>query len=320
MPQLKATPQNIAKAAAAIRIGEIVALPTETVYGLGADATNAAAVVKIFAAKRRPQFNPLIVHVTSITAAKDIAEFTTAAHSLAQVFWPGPMTLVLPLKPNSRIPAITVAGLATIAMRMPSHPVARQLIDVAGCPIAAPSANISGRVSPTTAEHVTADFGDKVAIVLDAGPAPHGLESTIIDATGETPAILRYGSVTEEQIEAVAGPIKDVALKETAKPAAPGQLTSHYAPECAVRLDATHIEPGEALLAFGPNTPCHDGLTINLSPKGDLVEAAARLFAALRSLDAAGPCRIAVMPIPDHGIGAAINDRLKRAAAPRNMP
>jgi len=317
MSIIPATPQNIILAAQAIKKGEIVALPTETVYGLGADATCATAVNKIFTAKGRPRFNPLIVHVASMTAALEIATFAPLAQCLAETFWPGPLTLVLPLRPGAIIPDVTVAGLATIALRMPAHPVAQCLIEAAGCPIAAPSANISGHVSATTAAHVASDFGADLAIVLDAGPAVHGLESTIIDATGDMPVVLRPGSITNTQIKACAGEIGRDLKKQNSNPVAPGQLASHYAPHCAVRLAATHAAPGEALLAFGANTPQHDGPMINLSPTGDLTEAASNLFASLRRLDATGPSGIAVMPIPEDGLGIAINERLKRAAAPR---
>ncbi len=318
MALLEPVSQNILMAAEAVRRGDLVGLPTETVYGLGADATNAAAVIKIFTAKGRPRFNPLIVHVASLAAARQIAQFNTLAERLAQAWWPGPLTLVLPLKAKSVIADVTVAGLSTIAIRMPSHPVARQLLEATGCPIAAPSANISGHISATTAAHVVSDFGDKVPIVLDAGQANHGVESTIINASGGEARILRHGSITREDIEALVGQAHNGANKAAVRPTSPGQLLSHYAPRCAVRLEVLEPKPDEALLAFGATVPQHNGLSINLSPTGNLTEAAANLFAALRRLDAAAPPRIAVMPIPQYGIGIAINDRLNRAAAPRD--
>jgi len=320
MALFKATPQAIDAAAQAVRNGELVGLPTETVYGLAADATNPLAVVKIFTAKGRPRFNPLIVHVAHMREAREIAAFNGLAKSLAEAFWPGPLTLVLPLKNSATIADVAVAGLQTVAIRMPAHPVARALIEAAGCPVAAPSANISGHVSATTAQHVEADFGGNVSIVLDAGPASHGLESTIVDATGEVVNILRHGGVTRENIAALTGQADGVEISNriSTRPNAPGQLLSHYAPRCAVRLEALQVKPDEALLAFGPDVPQHGGVSINLSPTGNLPEAAANLFAALRDLDASAPAGIAVMPIPNCGIGEAINDRLNRAAAPRD--
>jgi L-threonylcarbamoyladenylate synthase len=323
MPLMKATPDAIAQAAAALRRGELVALPTETVYGLGADATNARAVARIYEAKGRPRFNPLIVHVASAEQAAAIAVLGPKAVRLAEAFWPGPLTLVLPLRQDSGIADLVTAGLDTVAVRVPSHPVALDLIAAAGCPIAAPSANRSGHVSPTTAQHVEDDLGDAPAIILDAGRTAHGLESTIVDASGDFLVLLRAGAVTAEAIEQVLGErlirnADTVADGSAALPSAPGQLASHYAPRAPLRLEAREVGAGEALLAFGADVPAHGGPAINLSPTGDLVEAAANLFAALRQLDAARPAAIAVMPIPDRGLGEAINDRLRRGAAPRS--
>ncbi len=289
-------------------------LPTETVYGLGADATNGEAVARIYAAKGRPQFNPLIVHVVDAAAASRLALMSPLAKRLADAFWPGPLTMVLAKAPDCPVSDLVTAGLDTIAIRVPSHPVARALIAAAGIPVAAPSANRSGHVSPTTAAHVDADLGDQVALIIDDGPSPVGVESTVVDVSGPRPLLLRAGGVTTEAIEAIVGAPLARSTDAADRPSSPGQLASHYAPRAAVRLGATSAGPGEALLAFGPSPPAHDGPSINLSPKGDLVEAAANLFAALRRLDASGVATIAVMPIPDTGLGEAINDRLRRAA------
>lgn len=319
---MKATPEAIALAAAALRRGELVALPTETVYGLGADATNARAVAGIYEAKGRPRFNPLIVHVASAEQAAAIAVLGPKAVRLAEAFWPGPLTLVVPLRQGAGIADLVTAGLDTVAVRVPSHPVAHALIVAAGRPIAAPSANRSGHVSPTLAQHVADDLGDAPAVILDGGPTAHGLESTIVDASGDAVLLLRAGVITAEAIEKVLGE-KLVRRDEAAidgeanRPTAPGQLASHYAPRAPLRLDAVETRPGEALLAFGAGVPSHAGPMVNLSLNGDLVEAAANLFAALRKLDAMRPAGIAVMPIPDNGLGEAINDRLRRGAAPR---
>lgn len=319
---MKATPEAIALAAAALRRGELVALPTETVYGLGADATNARAVARIYEAKGRPRFNPLIVHVASGEQAAAIAVLGPKAVRLAEAFWPGPLTLVVPLRQGAGIADLVTAGLDTVAVRVPSHPVAHALIVAAGCPIAAPSANRSGHVSPTLAQHVADDLGDAPTVILDAGATAHGLESTILDASGDSAVLLRAGAVTAEAIEQVLGErlvrnADSVADGDAALPSAPGQLASHYAPRAPLRLEAREVAAGEALLSFGADVPAHSGPVINLSPTGDLVEAAANLFAALRQLDASRPAAIAVMPIPDQGLGEAINDRLRRGAAPR---
>jgi L-threonylcarbamoyladenylate synthase len=313
----KADDKAIAAAAEHLRAGRLVAFPTETVYGLGADATNARAVAQIFAAKGRPSFNPLIVHVLDADAGDMHAEFTPLARRLASAFWPGPLTLVLEKRASSPLADLVTGGLASVAVRSPDHPIARALLAATGRPLAAPSANRSGHVSPTQAAHVEADLGDKVAVVLDGGATAHGLESTIVDARGEAPILLRPGAVTVETIEAVLGTRVVRGDIDAARPSAPGQLLSHYAPAAKVRLGATDLRPGEALLAFGPNAPSTTGPVINLSPAGDLAEAAANLFAALRVLDASGASSIAVMPIPASGLGEAINDRLQRAAAPR---
>ena len=239
------------------------------------------------------------------------------AERLAEAFWPGPLTLVLAKRPASPIAELATAGLPTVALRVPSHPVARALLEAAARPIAAPSANRSGHVSATTAQHVAADFGDRLALVLDDGPCRHGIESTVLDVTGDDLVLLRPGAVTAEAIAAVVGRVPLAAAAAGDRPLSPGQLASHYAPAAVLRLEATSVAPGEALLAFGRNVPPHDGPMINLSAAGDLIEAAASLFSALRALDASGAGRIAVLPIPDHGLGTAINDRLRRAAAPR---
>ncbi len=311
------TAANIARAGAAIADGRLVAFPTETVYGLGGDATAPRAVAKIFAAKGRPRFNPLIVHVCDPAAADQFACVSGLARTLADALWPGPMTLVMMLRPGAGIAELATAGLDTVAVRVPSHPVARALIGAAGTPIAAPSANLSGHVSATQASHVADDFGNAVDIVLDGGPCRHGLESTIVDVTGSAPIILRQGAIAAAAIAHAADCPAQFATTSSPAPRAPGQLTSHYAPKCRVRLNARDVEPDEALLAFGSDLPEHAGACENLSPGGDVVEAAINLFAALRRLDRPGIKRIAVMPIPEHGLGLAINDRLRRAAAPR---
>ena len=319
MSLVTATPKTIKRAAQLLRDGRLVAFPTETVYGLGADATNGLAVAAIFEAKGRPQFNPLIVHVGSLGHAGPLGRFTELALVLAKAFWPGPLTLVLAKGSRSPIAELATAGLDTIALRVPSHPVAQALLRATGRPIVAPSANRSGHVSASEAWHVDADLGDRVALILDAGASDVGVESTIVDATGEVPVLLRPGAVTLEVIARVTGhvPVLAGVLPDAARPSAPGQFASHYAPRAAVRLLATNVAPGEALLAFGPGPLPHSGPMLNLSPSGDLREAAAKLFSALRQLDTCGAKGIAVMVIPEAGLGAAINDRLRRAAAPR---
>jgi L-threonylcarbamoyladenylate synthase len=303
------------RAAAELRAGRLVAFPTETVYGLGADATNGRAVAQIFAVKGRPRFNPLIVHVLDLAAAERIACVTEKGRRLAGAFWPGPLTLVLERKPEAGLSDLVTAGLDSVALRVPDHPVARALLRAAGLPVAAPSANRSGHVSPTTAEHVAADFGDRPAMILDGGPTAHGLESTILDVTGDRVVMLRPGATTADAIESVLGEPVTRAFEGRDRPVSPGQLETHYAPRARVRLGAKYVQLGEALLAFGPDPLPTRGPSINLSSAGDLIEAAANLFAALRKLDATGAPAIAVMPIPERGLGEAINDRLRRAAA-----
>jgi L-threonylcarbamoyladenylate synthase len=314
MATLPATPEAIAQAAAVLRAGGLVAFPTETVYGLGADATSGLAVAALYAAKGRPSFNPLIVHVPETAAASAIAVMTPLAQTLAAAFWPGPLTLVLARRANRIIADLATAGLDTIAVRVPAHPIAQALLRAADLPIAAPSANRSGHVSTTTAAHVAADLGDHVQMILDGGPTEVGLESTVVDATGTDPVILRLGAVTAEDIARVTGKTARIAAADDTAPASPGMLTRHYAPAAKLRLNAHDVGAGESLLAFGSDIPQHAGATINLSPTSDLAEAAANLVAALRDLDASGAAAIAVMPIPSHGLGAAINDRLIRAA------
>jgi len=305
----------IERAARLIRAGKLVAFPTETVYGLGADATDEKAVARIFAAKGRPRFNPLIVHVPGLAEAEVLALFDERARGAARHFWPGPLSLVLPRRPECGLSLLASAGLDTIALRAPGHAVAQALLRAAGRPIAAPSANRSGRVSPTTAAHVAAELGDRVALILDAGPCAVGVESTVLDLTGRTPALLRPGGITLEQLSTIFGPV-EMAAGDGA-PRAPGRLPSHYAPGLKLRLDAVDARPGEALLAFGPKAPPGFAEMLFLSRSGDLAEAAANLFAMLRRLDRPEFTGIAVMPIPDEGLGRAINDRLRRAAAPR---
>lgn len=311
-----ATHSTILRAAEALRDGKLVAFPTETVYGLGADATNADAVARVFEMKGRPRFNPLIVHLPDLDAAKAHAAFNAAAEKLAVAFWPGPLTLVLPKHKDSAICDLVSAGLETIAVRVPKHAVAQELMREAACPIAAPSANKAGHISPTTAEHVENDLGDGPEIILDGGFSSLGLESTVVDLSGEEPLLLRPGAISREKIENLLGAGLGQATENDA-PASPGQLNSHYAPHAKVRLEANSVEPGEALLAFGDEVPQTEGPVINLSPDGNLREAAIHFFAALRELDASGCKTIAVMHIPNAGLGEAINDRLRRAAAPR---
>ena len=307
---LAADAAGIARAAELLRAGALVSFPTETVYGLGADATNDHAVARIFEAKGRPHFNPLIVHVPSSDAIAEIAVLEGAALDLAQAFWPGPLTLVLPLKPNGPLSALVSAGLPTVAVRVPAHALAHRLLEAAGVPIAAPSANPSGRISPSTAQHVLDGLSGRIAAVLDGGPCDVGLESTIVGLEPE-PVLLRPGGLPVEAIEAALG--RTIEGRQTgAAVNAPGQLESHYAPTALMRLNADVELPGERLLGFG-----HVDAALNLSPSGDLVEAAANLFRFLHQLDADGDAPIAVSPIPDHGMGRAINDRLRRAAAPR---
>jgi len=316
-PIFPSNSESITRAVALLREGKLVAFPTETVYGLGGDATNDKAVAAIYAAKGRPQFNPLIVHVAEARALDTLIEWNETARLLAAQFWPGPLTLVLPRKKDCPVSLLASAGMDTLAVRIPSHPVAKQLLAEVARPIAAPSANISGKLSPTTPLHVAESLGDKVDMILAGGKSEVGLESTVVDLVSPTPRILRPGGVTKEQLEKVLGRI-DVAT-DSAAPLSPGMLSSHYAPDLPLRLDASSAAADEALLAFGPDTLIKGGaMRLNLSAKGDLNEAAANLFVMLRQLDQPRFHVIAVMPIPDVGLGAAINDRLRRACAPRN--
>jgi L-threonylcarbamoyladenylate synthase len=310
-----ATPRAIARAAALLRAGRLVAFPTETVYGLGGDAINERAVAEIFSAKGRPCFNPLIVHVLGLAEAEAFAAFDDRARQAAARFWPGPLTLVLRRRDDSGLSLLACAGLGTVAIRVPCHQVTQALLHEAGRPIAAPSANRSGRVSPTEAAHVAEELGDRVALILDGGRTPVGLESTVLDLSGETAVLLRPGGVTLEDLTELLGPI---ATSAAAEPKSPGMLPSHYAPALTLRLEAIEAHPGEALLAFGPDALPGFGEVLWLSRSGDLAEAAANLFAMLRRLDRPAFTGIAVMPIPEHGLGRAINDRLRRAAAPRS--
>lgn len=305
---LPSGPEAIAAAAALLSEGRLVSFPTETVYGLGADARNDRAVAEIFAAKGRPSFNPLIVHVSSTEEAQRYGRWSPEAQQLADAFWPGALTLVLPLADGHGLSSLVTAGLPSVGLRVPDQPVARALLEAFGGPVAAPSANPSGRISPTTAAHVAHGLGSAVSTIIDGGACRIGLESTIVGLTG-TPVLLRPGGIPAEEIEAVLG--KPLARAEEGEITAPGQLSSHYAPGATVRLNATEARNGELFLGFGEMT-----CDLNLSPAGDLVEAAARLFDSLHRLDATGR-PIAVAPIPDEGIGRAINDRLRRAAAPR---
>ena len=319
--RLSAAPEAAAAAARCLDGGGLVAFPTETVYGLGADATDGEAVARLYAAKGRPSFNPLIAHVPDLATARQLAVFTPEATQLAERFWPGPLTLVLPRQPSCPVSALATAGLDSIALRIPDHPAAQAILRAFGKPVVAPSANRSGHVSPTQAQHVLDDLDGRIDLVVDAGPTRVGMESTIVSCLPE-PAVLRPGGISRAAIEDALGralPLRATAATDRDAPRAPGMLASHYAPRAKLRLDAGRVQAGEALLAFG--TPLPDAANAravrNLSPRGDLVEAAANLFAHLRALDEAGAVAIAVMPIPHDGLGEAINDRLARAAAPR---
>jgi L-threonylcarbamoyladenylate synthase len=316
---LSGDPAGIARAAGLLRGGRLVAFATETVYGVGADATNDAAVAGIFAAKDRPRFNPLICHYPDGAAAFADVTASGTARRLAAAMWPGALTLVLPRRASCAVSLLASAGLDTLAVRVPAHDIARSLLRAAGRPIAAPSANRSGKVSPTTACHVLEELSGRIDAVLDCGPCRVGVESTVLDLSGPDPVLLRPGGVTAESLEAIIGPIRRHRAGSGAL-RSPGQLASHYAPTLPVRLNATEVDADEALLAFGPASPGADTV-FNLSASGDLVEAAGRLFAGLRWLDSeaarVGLRSIAAMPVPEHGLGVAINDRLRRAAAPR---
>ncbi len=311
-------PDAIAEAARRLVAGLLVGFPTETVYGLGGDATSDRAVARIFAAKGRPHFNPLIAHVADIAAADRIARLDGRAAEIARRFWPGPLTLVLPRRPAGGVSLLATAGLDTVAVRIPAHPVALALLAAVDRPVAGPSANPSGRISPTTARHVADGLGAAVAMILDGGACPVGVESTVLDLSGPVPALLRPGGLPRAALEAALGMALDRPAPDPDRPSAPGQLLSHYAPLRPVRLDATTVAGDEALLAFGPDAARGAAITLQLSRSGDLVEAAANLFAHLRALDRPEVRAIAVSPIPETSLGEAINDRLRRAAAPRD--
>lgn len=303
-------------AADLLRRGRTVAFPTETVYGLGADASQAESVARIFEAKGRPRFNPLIAHLPDMDAVRREVVVDTRVEHLAAAFWPGPLTMVLPRRSEGSVADLAAAGLATLAVRIPRHAVAQRLLRAVGRPVVAPSANASGRLSPTTAGHVAQSLGAAVDLILDGGACRVGVESTILDLSGPRPVLLRPGGISAEQIAMALGVAVDTA-ESPGKPKAPGQLESHYAPDRHVRLDARTVHPTEGLLAFGPVVPEGARMVRNLSAAGDLREAAANLFACLHALDRSDIAGIAVTPIPDNGLGAAINDRLRRAAAPR---
>lgn len=315
MPILPADDQGIAKAAALLCEGHPVALPTETVYGLGCDARSDQAVAAVYALKGRPTFNPLIVHVDSLQAAERLVQFDPLSLRLAQQFWPGPLTLVLPRRPDCAVSWLVSAGLDTLAVRVPAHPLALRLLKVCAIPIAAPSANPSGRLSPTRADHV--DLGDPQLAVLDGGACAVGVESTVVRVIDGEAWLLRPGGLDRQKIQQIAGELRQPPAEPAADPSAPhspGQLLAHYAPQRPVRLDATEVRADEALLAFGPQPLPGAGATLNLSERGDTTEAAAHLFAYLRTLDRQPFQAIAVMPIPLDGLGEAIRDRLQRAA------
>jgi L-threonylcarbamoyladenylate synthase len=320
---LPANEAAITAAADCLADGGLVGFPTETVYGLGADATNAQAVARLYQAKGRPAFNPLIAHVADIASARAIARLDRLAEALAEAFWPGPLTLVLPKTEDCAVAELATAGLDTVAIRIPAHPVARNILRAFGRPVVAPSANLSGHVSPTTAAHVESDLAGRIDLIVDGGPVAVGVESTIIGCF-EAPMLLRPGGLPREAIERVIDHqlvrVPEHTATDTGAPLAPGMLASHYAPRASVRLNAEHVDADEALLAFGAANI--SGITgsravMNLSPSGDLTEAAANLFGHLRTLDQTGARSIAVMPVPHHGLGEAINDRLRRAAVGR---
>ena len=314
MPTEPANRDSIVRAAAFLRRGGLVAIPTETVYGLAANAADDRAVAGIFAAKQRPRFNPLIVHVRDLSHAQTLVAFSDPARHLAETFWPGPLTLVLPRRAGAPVSLLASAGLDTIAVRVPAHQTAQRILEESQLAIAAPSANRSGLLSSTTAAQVAESFGDAVDLILDAGATQHGIESTIVGLDETEPVLLRPGALTREQIEVVVGRLRACSGSVIASP---GQLRSHYAPRARLRLNAHEASANEALLAFG-RSQAHAPIMRNLSETGDLCEAAANLFAMLHELDRAGCTAIAVMPIPEHGLGEAINDRLRRAAAPKD--
>lgn len=313
---LRSDAAAIADAAGILRAGGLAAFPTETVYGLGARADDPRAVAALYAAKERPSFNPLIAHVRNIEAAAQLGDFSRAARSLVLKFWPGPLTVVVKAAKNCAVCELARAGLDTVAVRVPAHQVAQALLADADFPIVAPSANRSGHVSPTTAQHVADDLSGKIDLILDGGPSQGGLESTIVDFSGATPRLLRAGSIARSEIEKITGPLTRAGKDEVS---APGMMASHYAPKAKLRLQATTVRDGEAFIAFGavPESMENSGKILNLSPRGDLIEAASNLYAYLRELDASGATVIAVAPIPGEGLGEAIRDRLARAAAPK---
>ena len=305
----------IAQAAALLRNGRLVCFPTETVYGLGANALDEYAVSAIFAAKERPRFNPLIVHVRDRDEAAELVQFNPSASALADAFWPGGLTLVLPRQASCPLALLVSAGLVTAAIRAPAQPIARGLLEASGVPIAAPSANRAGRISPTNAADAADELRGRVDLILDGGPCPLGIESTVIGFDQDRPILLRLGAVPREDIERIVGPLREAGSGAIQ---APGMMASHYAPRARLRLNAKTAGREEALLAFGRDVPTEARAACNLSVTGDLREAAANLFSMLRRLDKSGAETIAVMPIPDHDLGEAINDRLARAAAPRD--
>jgi L-threonylcarbamoyladenylate synthase len=314
---LRADAAAIAEAANVLRASGLAAFPTETVYGLGARADDPRAVAALYAAKGRPSFNPLIAHVTDLAAAKQLGRFHDTALKLAERFWPGPLTIVVKASSNEAVCELARAGLDTVAVRVPAHEVARALLAAVDFPIVAPSANRSGHVSPTTAQHVADDLAGKLDLILDGGASSGGIESTIVDFSGEKPRLLRSGGIARSEIENITGPL---ALASKNEISAPGMMASHYAPRARLRLDARDVRRREALLAFGPVLPTgaeHASKVLNLSPKGDLTEAASNLYAYLRALDATGAESIAVAAIPGKDLGEALRDRLARAAAPK---
>jgi L-threonylcarbamoyladenylate synthase len=322
-PILPAGEAAVAAAVRALADGGLVAFPTETVYGLGTDATNPAAIARLYLAKGRPSFNPLIAHVRDIEAGMRIGRFDATAIALAKAFWPGPLTLVLPKSKDCAVADLATAGLDTVAIRVPAHPLAREILRAFGGPVVAPSANLSGHVSPTTAAHVQSDLGGRIDLIVDGGAVEVGVESTIVGCF-DAPMLLRPGGLPRGEIERVLGRAlaqpPDDPDGDSGQPLAPGMLASHYAPRTPVRLNARTIEAGEALLAFGPDQvqgTVRATAMMNLSARGDLAEAAANLFGYLRALDLGGARAIAVMPVPHHGLGEAINDRLRRAAVGR---
>jgi L-threonylcarbamoyladenylate synthase len=322
-PILPANEAAVARAARCLAQGGLVAFPTETVYGLGADAANAGAIARIYEAKGRPSFNPLIAHVGDLEAGMRVARFDATAKKLAEAFWPGPLTLVLPRTKDCAVADLATAGLDTIAVRVPAHPVARSILRAFGGPVVAPSANLSGHVSATSAAHVQSDLMGRIDLIVDGGAVNVGIESTIVGCF-DAPTLLRPGGLPRGEIERVLGRqlawLAENADKGTGQPLAPGMLTSHYAPRTSMRLNAGDVEAGEALLAFGPaRVPGMEAASavMNLSARADLAEAAANLFGYLRALDSKGARAIAVMPVPHHGLGEAINDRLRRAAMGR---